>query len=226
MTKEDFHKPCWSKVISALKKNRILPLIEAPNIDTGLKTLEIIYEAGINAVEIALRTTHALSIIEKGTREFPDLIIGAGSVIEKNQIIQVKKRGASFAVSPGFDPEVGKLARENTLPLIPGVATPTEVQLALANGFEILKTFPISLIGGPKWIKAVEAPFIQIGILWIPTGGINEDNLGLFLKLKSVLACAGSWIAPKERIRNKDFKYIREKAKAAIEISKRFMEEE
>ncbi len=219
MEKEEFKKPCWSKVITGLKKNRILPLLQVDEPEASRIIGQILVDLGFGAVEVALRSPKAIKALNSMAESFPDLAVGAGTVIGIDQVSQAKEAGASFMVSPGFDPEIGESARENQLPLIPGVSTPTEVMNAASHGFEILKVYPVSLLGGPSWIRAMDAPFAEKNIIWVPSGGIDENNLLAYLQLPSVLACAGSWIAPKKRIKEKDWEYIRNRASEAARLS-------
>jgi 2-dehydro-3-deoxyphosphogluconate aldolase/(4S)-4-hydroxy-2-oxoglutarate aldolase len=137
---------------------------------------------------------------------FPDMCVGAGSVLSVTQAEKAVSAGAKFIVSPGFDESIVGWCLERKIPVFPGVATPTEVIMGIKKGLNVLKFFPSEILGGINAVKAISAPFPQIK--FIPTGGISAANLASYLGLSTVLACGGSWMANKKLINEKRFEDI------------------
>ena len=174
-----------------------------PNVDALVK-------GGLPVAEITFRTACAADAIKLAVKEFPDAIIGAGTVINATQCIEAIACGAKFIVSPGLSAAVAKVCKEANVPYLPGVVTPTEVIAALDLGLTILKFFPASNYGGLKTIKAICAAFPQIKIM--PTGGVNEANVLEYLAYDKIIACGGSWMmqgSPEE---------IKQKTKSAVAL--------
>jgi 2-dehydro-3-deoxyphosphogluconate aldolase/(4S)-4-hydroxy-2-oxoglutarate aldolase len=143
------------------------------------------------------------------------MLVGAGTVLTPEQVRSAKGAGARFIVSPGFNPRVVDACRDEGLPVFPGVATPTEIEAALERGLRTLKFFPAEAMGGTRFLQAITAPYSGVG--FIPTGGIGLEELPAYLKLSSVVACGGSWLAPSAWIDSGDFDRIREKTRRAVE---------
>ena len=170
---------------------RYIPVVKvnAPEeIDEILLGLDRI---GIHTAEITFRTAAAEEAIKRARKLFPNAHIGAGTVINYEQCATAIEAGAEFIVSPGFSEEVGMLCIKSGIPYYPGVATPTEIMKALSLGFTTLKFFPANLYGGVKALKAFAGPFPQVR--FIPTGGVNRENIEEFLALKNVIAVGGSF---------------------------------
>lgn len=174
--------------------------------------------AGLRIVEITLRTDAALEAIALLARD-PRLVIGAGTVLDAAGVAAAVDAGARFIVSPGLDPAVVAAARVHDVPMIPGIATATEVQTALQLGCRTLKFFPAGALGGPTMLKALAAPFADVR--FIPTGGIGQDDLAAYRALPSVLAVGGSFIAPADLIAAKDWPAITHRARAALQVTAR-----
>ena len=143
----------------------------------------------------------------------PDMLIGAGTVLKIDQVQAAVEAGARFIVSPGLNPKVVRYCVEQHIPVIPGTATPSEMELAMELGLDVVKFFPAQPMGGLAFIKAVAAPYTNLKFM--PTGGLNPENVTDYLKYDRILACGGSWIAPKKLIDAGDFDRIRALAKEA-----------
>jgi 2-dehydro-3-deoxyphosphogluconate aldolase/(4S)-4-hydroxy-2-oxoglutarate aldolase len=182
-----------------------------------LKISEALLEGGLDVLEVVLRTDAALDCLEAIAKEFPHAHVGAGTVLSTDQCQEVIRRGASFIVSPGLDAASVELANAAELPILPGVATATELQQAWNMGLRTVKLFPASLVGGPKILKALSSVFQDVKFM--PTGGVSPDNLKDYLAVPAVLACGGSWLTPKDAIEAGDFAKITQLAKEAIVIA-------
>jgi 2-dehydro-3-deoxyphosphogluconate aldolase/(4S)-4-hydroxy-2-oxoglutarate aldolase len=194
------------KVIKEITKTGIIPIIE---IDEPKKTEPLgacLKNEGIGIAEIVLRTENALKAIEAMNNKHPDIIVGAGTILSIDQARAAVKAGAKFIVSPGINKKVAVYCRENHIPVFPGVNTPTHIEAALEMGITTLKFFPAEASGGLEYLKAIAAPYKDIR--FIPSGGINEKNIGNYLSHPMVTACGGSWIVKKELIRENNFAEI------------------
>lgn len=206
------------KLLQALENNRVVPLVQSGNPDEALKISEALLEGGLDVLEVVLRTDAALDCLEAIAKEFPQAHVGAGTVLSADQSKEVIQRGASFIVSPGLDPASVKVAKDADLPLLPGVATATELQQAWNLGLRAVKFFPASLAGGPKMLKALSSVFRDVRFM--PTGGVNAQNLTEYLSLPAVLACGGSWLTPKDAIASGEYDKITVLAKEAKAIGR------
>ena len=180
-----------NKSLEIIKDNKVLPLLAMKNIETAEKFADILVQNNIPICEIGLRNENAFELIKiLGKRK--DILLGAGTVLNKNQAIKVVELGAKFIVSPGFDEEIVKYCLDENITVFPGVSTPTEIQKAFNYGIKIMKLFPAEALGGANYLNSVAAAFKDVK--FIPTGGINERNLISYLKLPSIFAIGGSWM--------------------------------
>ena len=169
--------------------------------EDGPPLAKALLAGGVDVMELTLRTPAALGALRRIRAEVPEMLAGAGTVLSPAQIREASEAGAEFAVSPGVNPRVLKAAAEANLPFAPGVATPTDVEAALEHGCSLLKFFPAEPSGGLAYLKAMAAPYLHLGVRFIPLGGINENNMGAYLTDPLVPAIGGSWLAPRESIR-------------------------
>ncbi len=176
-------------------------------------------EAGLPLMEITLRTRAASRAIKAVGSSCPNVLVGAGTVLDTSGLEAAAAAGAAFGVSPGFDPKLASAARNAGLTYIPGVATATEVQAALAAGHRILKFFPAEAAGGVAAVQALRGAFGAAGIRFIPTGGITEANTGGYLALPPVIAVGGTWIAPRHDIESGAWEAIGARAQAARQLA-------
>ena len=206
-----------SDLIQSLESKRVVPLVQSDDPKVALKISEALLEGGLDVLEVVLRTDAALDCLEAIVKEFPHAHVGAGTVLSADLSQEVIRRGATFIVSPGLDEASVKVAQDAGLPILPGVATASEMQRAWNLGLRTVKLFPASLVGGPKIIKALSSVFRDVRVM--PTGGVNPDNLKDYLAVPAVLACGGSWLTPKDAIANGDYATITQLAKEAIAIA-------
>jgi len=172
---------------------------------------------GLPIAEVTLRTDCALEVI-KTMSEIDGLLTGAGTVINGDGAEKVIEAGAKFIVSPALSAEVSEVCKKENIPYIPGVATPRDIQDAIALGHDVVKFFPAEACGGVKTLKAFAAPYG--GVNFMPTGGINAGNLSDYLSLPYVKACGGSWLVSKDDLKNRNWTAIEESVKEAVQLVK------
>ena len=172
--------------------DRVIPVVVIKDVADTEKTLSALREGGINTAEITFRTACAAEAISLGVSLFPDMNIGAGTVINGRQCLDALNAGAKFIVSPGFSNEVAEICSVNDVPYYPGCVTPTEIMEALEAGLTVLKFFPANVYGGLKALKALSGPFPQVK--FIPTGGVDLTNLKEFLEFDKIYAVGGSFM--------------------------------
>ena len=173
---------------------------------------------GITAIELTLRTPRALEAIKRIRAEMPDVLIGAGTVLNPGQLKEVKEAGAFFAVSPGCNPSTLRAAQDLGIPFAPGIANQSDIEIAIEHGCRLLKFFPAGTSGGLPHLAAMGAAFAHLGVKYIPLGGITIDTLGDYLKSPLVAAVGGSWLAKPEVIKAKDWAAITAAAAAATKV--------
>ena len=189
--------------------DKLIPVVVIKDVNETEKTLSALRAGGINCAEITFRTACAEEAIKLGTKLFPDMNIGAGTVINEEQAIRAVNAGAKFIVSPGFSEKVALYVRKQGIPYYPGCVTPTEIMQALELGITTVKFFPASVYGGHKALKALSGPFPQVK--FIPTGGVDLTNLKEFLEFGKIFAVGGSFMMKGD---------ITENCKKACEIIK------
>ncbi len=171
---------------------KVVPVVVINSIDETLNIMQALCDGGLPVAEITFRTACAEDAISLATKNFPNMYIGAGTVINVTQCQKAIDAGAKFIVSPGFSKEIALYTKERGITYYPGCVTPTEIMQAIEMGIKVVKFFPCNVYGGLSAIKALSAPFNQIKFL--PTGGVNEQNLKEFLDCDKVFAVGGSWM--------------------------------
>jgi len=177
---------------------KLIPVIAVEHVEDIVPLGRALTENGLPAAEITFRTPAAARAIERLRKEQPDMLIGAGTVLNYEQAHQARESGASFIVSPGFNPSTVAACRELDIPFIPGVNNPSAIEAALELGVTTLKFFPAEASGGLRLIRALLDPYNQLRL--IPTGGISADNIRDYLSVPGVIACGGSWMVSKKLI--------------------------
>jgi 2-dehydro-3-deoxyphosphogluconate aldolase/(4S)-4-hydroxy-2-oxoglutarate aldolase len=184
----------------------LLPVVEIPDGADPIALVDVLAGAGLPCAEITLRTTGALDAIEAIRTVRPDVVLVAGTVLTSGQVDAALDAGAGILVSPGFAPAVVDRALERDATIVPGVCTPTEIEMALARGLRTLKFFPAEAGGGARYVAALAGPYR--GVRFVPTGGIDATNVAGYLKLPNVLACGGSWMVAPRLLREGDLETI------------------
>lgn len=208
-------------ILDQMDGQPVLPILNFANKDSALRVTEALIVGGIKVFEITLRSPEALQTLQAVRKEFPDLTLGAGTIINKEQVTQAKELGIDFGVSPGWSEELWTHSLEVEIPYFPGILTPTELSLAYQAGCRALKVFPIEPAGGISYLKSLIAPFRPLSIRYLPTGGIGRDKVGPYLLDEAVLTVGGSWLTPKDSIENKDFEKITGLAIEALSLGNR-----
>ena len=180
--------------------DKVIPVVVIKDLSDAIPTLQALKDGGINCAEITFRTACAAEAISEGVKAFPDMNIGAGTVINRAQAEKAVEAGAKFIVSPGLSVSVAEFAAEKNIPYYPGCVTPTEIMQALELGIDVVKFFPANVYGGLKALKALSAPFPQIK--FIPTGGVDLTNLEEFLDFEKVYAVGGSFMMKGDIVEN------------------------
>jgi 2-dehydro-3-deoxyphosphogluconate aldolase / (4S)-4-hydroxy-2-oxoglutarate aldolase len=204
-----------SDVLEQLGAVRVVPVLTANDAEEAERACAALLAGGLGAVEITFRTEAAVAAIGR-VAAMDGLLVGAGTILSPQQLASAADAGARFAVAPGTSPAVVEAARASGVPFIPGVATPSEIEQARALGCDVLKLFPASLLGGPAFVKAV-APVYR-DVRFVPTGGVNPENLGAYLELPAVLACGGTWICEAALLREGRFDEVERRAREAVEL--------
>lgn len=208
-----------NSILEQIKNVGIIPVIEIEYLKNAVPLADALWEGGLRCVEITFRTSIAAEAIRLIKKAYPEMLIGAGTILTKEQVDEAIDSGAEFTVSPGFDPEIVDFCVERKRVILPGCVTASEIVQAVKRGLEAVKFFPAEPAGGLKMLKALAGPYPSLKFM--PTGGINVNNVESYLGNKHVLACGGSWIAKKELISNGDFETIRKLSKDAAEIVKK-----
>ena len=196
----------------------VVPVVVLEDESQAVPTAKALLKGGINAMEITFRTAAARGSIAKVAKEVPDMIVGAGTVVNVEQLHQAVEAGAQFIVSPGSDEAIIAEAVKLGVAITPGVVTPSEIMIGLRHGIKVFKFFPAESFGGLKTIKALCGPFPQIK--FIPTGGINQQNAAEYFKNPKIQAVGGSWMVTKDMVVNGEFDAITEKSLAATSLYK------
>lgn len=194
----------------------IVPVVKIDNAKDAVPLGKALIEGGLPVAEITFRTEAAEEAIKNIASELPQMIVGAGTVLNIDQAKRAMAAGAKFVVSPGFNTSVVEYCLNNNIPITPGCCNPTDIEMALDHGLEVVKFFPAEAFGGLNTIKAISAPY---GMLkFIPTGGINEKNIKEYLAFNKILACGGSWMVKDELIKAGKFDEITQRTKEAVNL--------
>lgn len=204
-----------TQLFERMRETGVVPVIAIEQAKDALPLADALLEGGLPLAEITFRTAAAAEVIATLTRERPELLVGAGTLLNEDAVKQAKASGAAFGLAPGFDPQVLDAAARYHLDFAPGIMTPGELSLTASRGLRIAKFFPAGIAGGPAALAGISAPFSHLGLRFIPTGGVTQDTMREWLRLPQVLAVGGTWIARSEDIRNGNFAEITRLARAA-----------
>ena len=203
-------------VLDALAAHRLVPVVVVSGADEGLRIAGSLVDGGLPVAEITLRLPGAVDAIRAVAAEHPDVLVGAGTVISERQVDEVVDAGARFIVSPGTFAPVVRRAQELGVPILPGVATPSDIMTALDLGIDVVKLFPAGALGGPATLKAFAGPFPQVR--FVPTGGISAANLFTYLDLDAVVAVGGSWMVERSLVSAGEWDGITRRTREAVAL--------
>ena len=205
-------------MLNELLKRPVIPVIVLEDVATAEPLAEALLEGGIDVIEITFRTAAAAPAIERIRKAFPEMLIGAGTVVTPDQAQRAIDAGVSFGLAPGLNPETIQFFQAQKTLFIPGVMTPSEIEQGLALNCKLLKFFPAGLLGGPKMLMAMAAPYASLGIKFCPTGGVNLANMNDYLSLPLVSNIGGTWLATQQQIAGGEWAQISAQAREALEI--------
>jgi len=212
----------YMDVYEKIKELIIIPVVTINNAGHAIPLGKALLEAGLPVIEITFRTEAAAKSIKQLVKNLPELFVGAGTVLSIEQVKAAVNAGAQFIVTPGFNPQVVDYCVESNITIIPGLNTPTMVEWALERGITLVKFFPADISGGPKMLRVLSGPYPTMRFM--PTGGINNNNMIEYLKLDNVIAVGGSWIVKKDLIESGKFDEITRLTKDAISLVKKELE--
>lgn len=205
-------------VTETIQKMGVVPVVVLNDAKDAAPLAKALCEGGLPCAEVTFRTDAAEESIRIMATEFPEMFVGAGTVLTVEQVDRAVAAGAKFIVSPGFDPEIVDYCLSKEIPVFPGCITPSEVSQAVKRGLKVVKFFPAEQFGGVATIKALAAPFT--GVKFMPTGGVNAKNLESYLSCDKIVACGGSWMVKGSLVDAGEFDKIEELTREAVEIVK------
>lgn len=205
--------------MQSILQRRIVPVVVIDKADDAVPLAEALLASGLDVMEITFRTPAAAAAIRDVRAAFPAMFVGAGTILDENQLHQAVDVGAHFAVAPGLNEAIVSKALALKLPFIPGVMTPSDVERGLTLGCKLQKFFPAEAAGGIKMLQAFAGPFAATGVKFIPLGGVNAGNARDYLALPIVAAIGGSWMVESKLIAEKNWKIIRELTAQAVRIA-------
>ena len=194
----------------------VVPVVVLEEAKDALPLAKALVEGGLPCAEVTFRTEAAEESIRLMSEKYPEMLVGAGTVLTTKQVDRAAAAGAKFIVSPGFDPEIVDYCLEKKIPVFPGCITPSEVAQAVKRGLEVVKFFPAEQAGGVAMIKAMAAPYTNVKFM--PTGGISAKNLEEYLSFKKIAACGGSWMVKADLVDNKEYDKIEAMTREAVEL--------
>ena len=203
------------EIIERLAAHGVVPVIEIEDAGAALPLADALAAGGLPVAEITFRTPAARDAMAAIAAHRPDMLVGAGTVLQPGQVYEAQEAGARFGLAPGMHAAVVARAEEAGLPFVPGVMTPSEIEAALAAGCRMVKFFPARAAGGPDTLRTIAGVYAHTGLAYVPTGGVTLDTLGQWLALPAVRAVGGTWIAPRDDIAAGRWEAISERARAA-----------
>jgi 2-dehydro-3-deoxyphosphogluconate aldolase/(4S)-4-hydroxy-2-oxoglutarate aldolase len=194
----------------------IVAVLILDRVPDAVPVAQSLVAGGVTVMELTLRTPVALDALKAVRSEVPEMIAGVGTILTPDQVEQAKESGAQFGVAPGVNPRVLAAARDARLSFAPGVATPSDIEAALEHGCQLLKFFPAEPCGGLTYLNSIVAPFLHLGIQFLPLGGLHPANMATYLANPHIAAIGGSWLAPRELIKAGSWKEITKLALEAV----------
>lgn len=196
--------------LQKVKNAKVIPVLKFENTEDAMNTINALSAGGIQIAEITYRTEKASECIKMISQKFPDMLVGAGTITNVKKAKDAVLNGAKFIVMPGYDKKTVSWCIRKKIPVVPGVATPSEIMKAVNKGINVLKLFPAEVSGGIKLLRTLKGPFYDVN--FIPTGGITSENAKEYLALSNVIAVGGTWIAGEDAVKNKQWQLITQEA--------------
>lgn len=202
-------------ILEKIKKIGIVPVVKIDRAEDAVPLANALCQGGLPCAEVTFRTEAAPEAIRLMTQNFPQMCVGAGTVLNASQVDLAMQSGAQFIVSPGLNPKTVQYCLDKNIPIVPGITSPSEIEQAMDFGLDVVKFFPAEQSGGLAKIKAMSAPYTTMKFM--PTGGINAKNLNTYLDFPKILACGGSWMVPADLINNGEFDKIEQLTREAVQ---------
>ena len=206
------------EVLEKIQEIGIVPVVVLEDAKDAAPLAQALMDGGLPCAEVTFRTDAAEESIRIMSEQFPDMLVGAGTVLTTDQVDRAVAAGAKFIVSPGLNPRIVKYCVDKGILITPGCSNPSDVEQALENGLEVVKFFPAEAAGGLPMIKAMAAPYVDVKFM--PTGGINAKNVRDYLAYNRIIACGGSWMVKGELVKEGRFDEIEKLTREAVEIVK------
>jgi 2-dehydro-3-deoxyphosphogluconate aldolase/(4S)-4-hydroxy-2-oxoglutarate aldolase len=216
------YKEKCDAIVKALGEVKVVPVLAIEKVEDGIKMCEVLNDCGLKAAEITFRTKAAEGIIKEAARQFPELVLGAGTVLTLEELHRAFDAGAQFAVAPGFNPVIVAEAVQSGYPFFPGFCTPSELEQIMQFGIRMVKFFPAEAMGGTKMLSNFIGPYKHMGIKVMPTGGVNTGNLGDYLSIPQIPCAGGTWVGKAADIESGNWDKISGIVKDAVELAKKY----
>ncbi len=205
-------------VFQKLSECGVIAVLVIDRTEDAVPVAEALYEGGVRGMELTLRTPAAIGALREIRKAVPDILAGIGTILFPAQVSEVVDAGAQFGVAPGMSRRVVEEALKQGLPFAPGILTPSDIEAALEYDRKLLKFFPAEVSGGLKYLQNIAAPYAHLGLKYVPLGGLTQANMASYLQDPLIGAIGGSWLAPREVIRDQKWSHIRQAAEGAVEI--------
>ncbi|PAU40189.1 2-dehydro-3-deoxyphosphogluconate aldolase [Vibrio coralliilyticus] len=202
------------EMINKLKQFKVIPVIQINSVEQAIPLAKVLVENGLPVAEVTFRTEAAAEAIKAIREAYPEMCIGAGTVLNAEQIEQAQQAGAEFVVAPGLNPNTVRRCQEVGMPIVPGVNSPSQVEQALELGLNFLKFFPAEASGGVAMVKSLLAPYVDVSLM--PTGGIGKGNVNDYLAIDRVVCCGGTWMVAPKLIENEQWEEIGQLVREAV----------
>ncbi|RTZ17834.1 bifunctional 4-hydroxy-2-oxoglutarate aldolase/2-dehydro-3-deoxy-phosphogluconate aldolase [Vibrio aquaticus] len=204
-----------NEMINKLKQFKVIPVIQINKVEHAIPLAKVLVENGLPVAEVTFRTAAAADAIKAMSDAYPEMCVGAGTVLNAEQVDQAKAAGSEFVVAPGLNPNTVRYCQEVGMPIVPGVNNPSQVEQALELGLNFLKFFPAEASGGVAMVKSLLAPYVDVSLM--PTGGIGKGNVNDYLAIDRVVCCGGTWMVAPSLIENEQWDEIAKLVREAVE---------
>ncbi|KGY09962.1 MULTISPECIES: bifunctional 4-hydroxy-2-oxoglutarate aldolase/2-dehydro-3-deoxy-phosphogluconate aldolase [Vibrio] len=204
-----------NEMINKLKQFKVIPVIQINKVEHAVPLAKVLVENGLPVAEVTFRTEAAADAIKAMSEAYPEMCVGAGTVLNAQQVDQAKAAGSEFVVAPGLNPNTVRYCQEVGMPIVPGVNNPSQVEQALELGLNFLKFFPAEASGGVAMVKSLLAPYVDVSLM--PTGGIGKGNVNDYLAIDRVVCCGGTWMVAPSLIENEQWDEIAKLVREAVE---------
>ncbi len=215
------NNPFPEDLLGRIKQTGVVAVLTIDDTADAVPIAHALLAGGVDCIELTLRTPAAIAALRRIKSEVPQMLAGVGTILTTSQVLEVAAAGAAFGVAPGMNPSVVRAAQQAGLPFAPGVLTPSDIEQALEQDCRVLKFFPAEPAGGLSYLKSMAAPYAHLNLRFIPLGGLDAHNAEPYLADPLIAAVGGSWIAPRELVRQRQWQEIAENAQYSVETARR-----